>query len=103
MFNKIIYLLFPLVAASCQMYRTQFDCPPGVGIPCTSVSDIESMIVEKKPWEEGPDYIARCQMPKRLPTCIDAQVIRVWIPQSEDESGCIIEGHYMYFPNNEAD
>ena len=45
-------LVIPLIFASCSIYRQQFDCPPDPGVPCTSVSDLEQMIVET---QEGPD------------------------------------------------
>lgn len=41
-----------LVLSSCAMYRQDFDCPPEMGVPCTSVTDLEAMVVDTK---KGPD------------------------------------------------
>lgn len=48
----LIFLM--LFTQSCQVYRSNFDCAPGEGIPCRSVTEIESMIVESC---EGPDIL----------------------------------------------
>ena len=47
-----LMLIIPLICASCTIYRQQFDCPPDPGVPCTSVTDLEQMIVETN---QGPD------------------------------------------------
>lgn len=31
---------------SCSIYQRNFDCPPGEGVACTSVTTLEKMIVE---------------------------------------------------------
>ena len=41
--------------ASCSMYNSQFDCPPGKGIGCRPVNEVLDLIVEK---EEGEDLFA---------------------------------------------
>ncbi len=50
---KIFILIVPFfLLASCSTYSKNFDCPPSPGMPCTSVTDIEQMVVETK---SGPD------------------------------------------------
>lgn len=44
--NRFVVSLFLLTLCSCQTYRSNFDCSPGKGVRCTSVTDIEKMIVE---------------------------------------------------------
>ena len=44
--------LLLVLLTSCSMYKSHFDCPPGKGVGCKSVSEIEGMIVES---ETGPD------------------------------------------------
>jgi len=38
--------------SGCTDYRNSFDCPPGPGVGCLSVTQIESMVVER---DEGED------------------------------------------------
>lgn len=47
---KVLLLLAFLT--SCGMYNSRFDCPPGKGIGCQSVSQVLHLIVER---EEGED------------------------------------------------
>ncbi|CUI18206.1 Type IV conjugative transfer system lipoprotein TraV (plasmid) [Candidatus Protochlamydia naegleriophila] len=59
MFRSIFPLLF--LAGSCSVYENDFDCPPDIGVPCTSSSDIESMIIETT---HGPDiFLGEVQIP----------------------------------------
>lgn len=52
--QAIFSCLICSLLASCSIYKQQFDCPPPKGIPCTSVTEIESMIVET---EQGADLL----------------------------------------------
>lgn len=38
--------------ASCGIYKSEWDCPPGEGVRCKSVSEVMDLIVEK---DEGQD------------------------------------------------
>lgn len=42
--------------ASCGIYSSRFDCPPGKGIGCAPVGEVLDLIVER---EEGEDIFAR--------------------------------------------
>lgn len=93
----------PLLANSCQMYRSNFDCPPCEGIPCTSVTNIESMVIETN---KGADVVAGSQTGawKRLiPASISDQVRCVWISTVDDEDGnfCRLGGQYIYLVPSE--
>jgi hypothetical protein len=94
--SYLFIAMLSLVLSSCQMYRSQFDCPPGEGIPCTSVTDIESMVIETK---RGPDVLAPSEtgawknLIPILPLC---QARKVWISDVDTNCGCHIEGHYIY-------
>jgi hypothetical protein len=99
--NKLLSLLSIIfLTTSCQMYCTKFDCPPGEGVPCTSVTDIESMVIETN---EGPDVLAGFQAWKKLiPIIPPCQTRKVWVADTDTENGCHIDGHYIYiFPNGE--
>ena len=52
----IPFSLLCMIATSCSMYNTQFDCPPGKGLGCTPVSEVLDLIVEK---EEGEDLFVQ--------------------------------------------
>lgn len=87
-----------LLLSSCQVYRGQFDCPPGEGVPCTSVTQIESMIVETP--HDAPD-IFLSYLPSRKARCVKAGSgptleRKVWIAEKVDASGRLIAGHYIY-------
>lgn len=91
-----------LLLSSCQMYRSQFDCPPGDGIPCSSVTDIESMIIET-PF--GSDVVAggqRGAWKQLVPPLAPGELRKVWIADVELDSGCRISGHYIYIAPNEG-
>ena len=51
---KRLVMLFFLTSFlhSCAIYRRNFDCPVDKGVPCTSLIDLEMMIIETKC---GPD------------------------------------------------
>jgi hypothetical protein len=52
---KAIGLIPILLATSCGMYNSNFDCLPGQGVGCKSVNDVLQMIVEQ---ENGEDLFA---------------------------------------------
>lgn len=41
-----------LCTASCGIYKSKFDCPPGKGIGCASVGEVLDLIVER---DDGED------------------------------------------------
>jgi hypothetical protein len=53
-----------ILLTSCSLYKQEFDCPPGEGIPCVPVTTIEKMMVET---EAGPDLCLGCvpELPAR--------------------------------------
>ena len=44
--------ILSMLMSSCAVYNKHFDCSAPSGIPCRSVTEVESLIVEN---EEGPD------------------------------------------------
>jgi len=90
---KIKYLIIclPLLLSSCAIYRQKFDCPPDPGVPCTSVTDLEQMIIET---DSGPDIFVS----NSSQGCRGAQICRknkVWIAGYKTCDGCWIPGHYI--------
>lgn len=94
---KILFVLIGVFLTSCQVYKSDFDCPPCRGVPCRSVSEIESMIVETP--EGGPDLFF--EKPKQTISIskrsknriISGQ--RIWVENSECNNSSV-EGHYIY-------
>lgn len=86
---KRIYILIALslLFSSCSIYRQKFDCPPDPGVPCTSVTDLEQMIIET---DLGPDIFVGSQGCTQI-----CRKNRVWIAGRRNEFGCWIPGHYV--------
>lgn len=100
-------ILSALLLTSCQTYKSTFDCPPGEGIPCTSVSEIQKMIIETP--DGGPDIFLG-KIPSR--TCSDcskkrcrthsgrtganSEMKRIWVEGLESDCSSV-QGHYIYF------
>lgn len=84
---KIISLLFLCFLTSCAVYRQRFDCPPDPGVPCTSVTDLEQMIVETG---KGPDMFINS-----APQCKGGKR-KIWINTYRSPNGKCIPGHYIY-------
>ena len=85
---KKLITLIPLFLCSCSIYNRDFDCPPGKGIGCKSVTEIEEMIVET---EEGPDLFPSEAVGPDCKECknskaLEESVKRVWV-----------KGSYLYF------
>jgi conjugal transfer pilus assembly protein TraV len=100
-YSNILFGFLSLFSfTSCAIYQQEFDCPPPCGVPCTSETDLESMIIETN---KGPDIFVPgdkdCSCSCRK--CKDATPStslnrRVWICHdlTEDEYGA--QGHYIY-------
>ncbi len=81
------------------MYKRDFDCPPGEGVPCTPVTTLEKMILESPC---GEDSFTGC-VPKLVnmyssPSCKKAYSTdsepfqrRIWLAPKD---GC---STYIYF------
>jgi len=100
------YLVFIFAfLSSCCMYKKEFDCPAGEGVPCTSVSRLEKMIVEA---ERGDDPFLGC-VPKmsepKIPyrcACTASETPapfqrRIWIANRGDQP------IYIYFDEEECE
>jgi hypothetical protein len=77
-----------LSLTSCAMYQQDFDYSPPRGVPCTSQTDLEKMIIET---DKGPDLF--------VPTENESDRIianrKVWICPYTNEEGCRFMGHYI--------
>lgn len=103
-------LALTILLTSCGVYQRDFDCPPGVGVPCTSVTDIEAMIIET---ECGPDLFLGaqetcCTCKTQPKSCCNGKdytkpLGKVWICPQTDIHGNNIDGHYMTIAKPETE
>lgn len=101
----ICSLLIVLSFSSCQIYKSNFECTPGKGVPCTPVTTIEQMIVETP---EGNPDIFLGYLPSQTQECVKfcpgskaLQHRKVWITGKEQPDGLYVEGHYIYLKKKE--
>ena len=106
-FTSLLLSLTILSLTSCAIYQQDFDYQPPVGVPCTSETDLESMVVETN---KGPDLFVpmeketeskskcachKCQGLSTTSICSDLNR-KVWICHHLTEDGCSVQGHYIY-------
>ena len=73
-FNFYLFANF-LFLTSCQIYRNQFDCPPCKGVPCTSVTKLEKMIVET---DEGADvFVGQKLLGSQKGNCVQTKTGKI--------------------------
>ena len=77
----ICYLTCMCALTSCAIYKQRFDCKPEIGVPCTSVTDLEQMVVET---DCGPDLFID-DSTKRA--CARREPMRIWIRDSSCRKG----------------
>lgn len=83
------------------MYRSNFECPIPEGTPCTSVTQIESMIVERK---EGPDLFVltdendcTCAYPKIMRCAsLSKKKRRIWLSSHTGPNEVPIKGRNVF-------
>lgn len=119
--NKLILCLCVLFS-SCTGYKNHFDCPPGKGVGCLSMHQIERGVVER---EQGEDIFMpgrklslpgnRCKSCRKDSVQVNAfqnglihegkrfvymkpkLVDRLWVNSVDTEIGNHIASHYVYF------
>jgi hypothetical protein len=96
---KVKFLLLSFLGSclfsSCSMYLQHFDCPPDPGVPCTSVTDLEKMIIET---DEGPDIFLGKE-PCYLSSILKSISSRkIWICQPKSKEG----GYYIYYQTHNS-
>ncbi|WP_068470635.1 hypothetical protein [Candidatus Protochlamydia phocaeensis] len=102
--NSRLFLLSLSLLSSCAIYENDFDCPPDIGVPCTSSSDIEAMIIET---DKGPDiFLGKdtnievvCDnetCPQKPSIKNSSQQRRIWIAPQLTHLGHQVDGHYIY-------
>lgn len=101
--NKIILPLTLITLSGCSTYSESFDCPPGRGVGCQSLSAVNQMI------EEGHLPLSQTASTKKLDEefTVETQGVqplekdpyfKIWIAGYEDETGSYHEPTYLYAP-----
>ncbi|MFI5342790.1 MAG: hypothetical protein ACHQUC_01070 [Chlamydiales bacterium] len=104
-----ILLLIPLLSliSSCAMYKQEFDCPPPQGVPCTSETDLEAMIMET---DQGADLFLPYENDKLFCSKQNSTPVervcatlgrKVWVCDQLTQDG-YIQGHYIYQTNSQT-
>lgn len=105
--RRLSSLLIPIISfllSACSIYKQEFDCEPPSGVPCTSETDLEAMIIETNKGpdmflpEEKEEYKLSCVKRTKTPTeRIAASLSRkVWLCNQSSEAGYQVQGHYIY-------
>lgn len=94
--------------SGCMSPREGFDCPPGKGVGCHSISQV-NQLVDKKEWDRGPD-IYHSEALKREDRAllrselldegdvhrITEEHLRVWLAPFQDEQGNLHEASIIH-------
>ena len=86
------------------MYKQEFDCHVPQGVPCTSETDLESMVIDTS---QGPDIFLppqvedtaiSCHKRKQCPAQRFTSALgrKVWMCDQTLGEGGYIQGHYIY-------
>jgi hypothetical protein len=123
---KTTAILLSLLLCSCSVYKNDFDCAPGKGVPCQSTSQISSMVVER---EGGDDVFipstGKMSLNSKCKGCRNPSVKhvdlsrgfvdedegliyqrpklvgRVWVNSQNTPMGSRVSTHYIYFTFDE--
>jgi hypothetical protein len=90
---------FLALLSACSLYRNGFDCAPGRGMPCSSVSQIEAQVIETT---QGPDiFLSSGQgdlgVLSLMGSGIRNQCLpkRIWVAPRIRENGLIQHAYYV--------
>jgi len=96
--KQLFILIFPLALTACGTgYNESFDCAPGRGVGCKSISMVDRLVDQEK----LPSQIEENQKISPVQTLeINNQgpqkTVRVWIPDFKDKSGRIVEPQIIH-------
>lgn len=99
---KLIPLLLTLpILNGCMTYSESFDCPPGKGVGCKSLSQVNEMVEEGDlPLEKLETTQELTQEPKIPADWIEAkntpQNLRIWFAEYKDSEGNTHSPSYVY-------
>lgn len=86
---RLLNLLIVIALTSCcRPYKAHFDCPINEGAPCTSMTKIESLIVET---EEGQDIFIGSKWGHAFPR--PNKATKIWVSPFAAKNEGIPEGY----------
>ena len=97
---RIIAVTFLSIAlASCGIYNSEWDCPPGEGVRCKPVSQVLDMIVEKESGEDTfvPDLESAAELKKqekqrgRIPVKSVDEPKKLYLLKEQDGERVVVE------------
>lgn len=96
--STLFFLLLSTLLTSCVGYKTQLSCHPAKGVPCTPVTEIESMIIESC---EGTNIFLGSESDQKADSnkcemSLQPSAFRVWITPKRDGRGKCLKGFYLY-------
>jgi hypothetical protein len=93
---KTILLVLPIILTGCATYNETFDCEPGKGVGCTSLSQVNHMVDEKKLPLGEEEPVAP------IKTVSSQKKLRIWIAGHTDEEGITHEPSIVHVPLGET-
>jgi Type IV conjugative transfer system lipoprotein (TraV) len=101
--KKMILPLILITLSGCSTYSETFDCPPGSGVGCKSLSAVNQMMEEgrlpllqaESTKEPNQAIITEAYGPQSLE---QDNYLKIWIAGYEDEVGYYHEPTYIYAP-----
>ncbi|HQS84691.1 MAG: hypothetical protein B7Y25_07145 [Alphaproteobacteria bacterium 16-39-46] len=90
---KYVLPFCTLILSGCATYNETFDCEPGKGVGCKSLSQVNHMV------NEGKLPLSSEENPSEPPAPPIAQKnLRVWFAEHTDEEGIFYEDSLVYVP-----
>ena len=94
---KYVLPFCTLILSGCATYNETFDCEPGKGVGCKSLSQVNHMVNEGRlplPSEENPSEDST----PPISQTIAQKNLRIWIAEHTDEEGIFHQDSLVYVP-----
>jgi hypothetical protein len=104
-----LFLLLPLALTGCATYNESFDCEPGKGVGCVSLSQVNYMVDkgELPLPSQGQDHVQQARRRKNLQEAMPAKNfpgskrLRIWIAPHQDPDGMLHDPATLNVPLGE--
>jgi len=98
--KKYYWMIPSLFLTACSSYQEHFECPPGKGVGCQSVSQVDQLVNQGDlPLRE--DFIEKyedCEnlCTKKISTELKENTQKIWIAPFKDTQGKLHEETYIF-------
>lgn len=96
---KPLFILSALLLSGCATYNEHFDCEPGSGVGCKSLSEVNEMIDEGRLPLETHTKDEKSAAP--LSHIKAPKVLRVWVAGYTDEEGITHDPAFLSVPSEQ--